>query len=727
MNLFKKKTDDETEVPVKEEKHYLSGKEVRAIAKENNKVMRELEKYKNRKAEESEFVTEMKDPANILEVENLHSYFFTDQGVVKAVNGVTFNVPQGATVGIVGESGCGKSVTSMSVMRLLQGPQGQIVEGGIRFKSFDFKLGEDGKPIPIWEDDENGQPIFDPVYVKKGKEPVWEDDENGQPVYVPVLKKTGTEPDWAEDENGQPIFDPVYEKKGMEPVWDDDENGDPVYETVYVKKGMEPVWDDDENGNPVYEPVMKKTGTEPVWWTDEKGEPILYPVLGKNGKPIFDENGAPVREFKQRSDNKGRKMTRPVLEPKLDENGNPVTERRQKRDERGKKVFKPVLEPKLDENGDPVTERRQKKDEKGKKVFKPVLEPKFDENGDPVTERRQRTDGKGKKLFKPVYEPVLGEDGQPLTERRQKVDEKGRKLFKPLLVAKLDKEGNPVTERRQKRDEYGTKLYEMEEKVFDIAKMPIKEMYRLRGRQIAMIFQEPMTSLNPVFTIGNQLDEVTLLHVPGATAEEAKKRSIEMLNLVGIAMPERVYKSYPHELSGGMRQRVMIAMALEGNPRLIIADEPTTALDVTIQAQILDLLRGLKDRINGSILLITHDLGVIAEMADFVVVMYAGRIIEQGTASEIFHDPKHPYTIGLQKSKPTMDSKSESLFNIPGNVPNPVNMPNYCYFRERCSGCNQKCYGDYPEMVQVSPTHWVACHLYGEDTEKNAKENVDEY
>ena len=180
-------------------------------------------------------------------------------------------------------------------------------------------------------------------------------------------------------------------------------------------------------------------------------------------------------------------------------------------------------------------------------------------------------------------------------------------------------------------------------------------------------------------------------------------------------MPERVYASYPHELSGGMRQRVMIAMALEGNPRLIIADEPTTALDVTIQAQILDLLRDLKERINGSILLITHDLGIIAEMADYVVVMYAGRIIEKGTASEIFHHPMHPYTIGLQKSKPTIDSTSDTLFNIPGNVPNPINMPDYCYFRERCSRCVEKCKGDYPEMVQVSPTHFVACHLYAEE------------
>jgi peptide/nickel transport system ATP-binding protein len=177
-------------------------------------------------------------------------------------------------------------------------------------------------------------------------------------------------------------------------------------------------------------------------------------------------------------------------------------------------------------------------------------------------------------------------------------------------------------------------------------------------------------------------------------------------------MPERVYKSFPHELSGGMRQRVMISMALAGDPRLIIADEPTTALDVTIQAQILDLLRDLKDRINGSILLITHDLGIIAEMADYVVVMYAGRIIEQGTASEIFHHPMHPYTIGLQKSKPTMDSDSETLFNIPGNVPNPINMPDYCYFRERCTKCIAKCGGDYPPMIQVSPTHWVACYLH---------------
>ena len=380
--------------------HYLSRKEVRSIAKANAKVMRELEAKKFRKCDESEYLSEMKDPANILEIDGLHSYFFTDQGVVKAVNGVSFEIPAGSTVGVVGESGCGKSVTSMSVMRLLQGPTGQIVEGSIRFRSLE-----------------------------------------------------------------------------------------------------------------------------------------------------------------------------------------------------------------------------------------------------------------------------------------------------------RDKDGNEI------------------EKVYDIAEMPISEIHRIRGNQISMIFQEPMTSLNPVFTIGEQLDEVTLIHVPGATKESAKAKSMEMLELVGIAAPERVYKAFPHELSGGMRQRVMISMALACNPRLIIADEPTTALDVTIQAQILDLLRDLKTKINGSIMLITHDLGVIAEMADYVVVMYAGKVIERGTASEIFHDPRHPYTIGLQKSKPTMNSDSDTLFNIPGNVPNPVNMPSHCYFKERCDRCTAKCSGDYPGMIQVSPTHYVACHLYGKEEE----------
>ena len=394
------------------QKNYLSGREIKAIARANAKEMKRLEAYKHRKAPESEFVSVMADDKNILEIEDLHTFFYTEQGVVKAVNGVSYSVPKNSVVGVVGESGCGKSVTSMSVMRLIQGPTGQIVDGSIRFKSYDFKRDEKGNPVP-------------------------------------------------------------------------------------------------------------------------------------------------------------------------------------------------------------------------------------------------KADGAGE--------------------------------------------------------------YEMEEKVYDIAKMPIHEIHRIRGKQVAMIFQEPMTSLNPVFTIGQQLDEVTLLHQPGATKAIAKAKSEDMLRLVGI-IPENVYNAFPHELSGGMRQRVMIAMALAAEPRLIIADEPTTALDVTIQAQILDLLQDIKNKIDGSILLITHDLGVIAEMADYVVVMYAGKVIEKGTVYEIFQDPRHPYTIGLQKSKPTMAlDDSTELYNIPGNVPNPINMPNHCYFKERCAMCTGKCSGDYPGMVQVSPTHYVACHLYAEE------------
>lgn len=248
---------------------------------------------------------------------------------------------------------------------------------------------------------------------------------------------------------------------------------------------------------------------------------------------------------------------------------------------------------------------------------------------------------------------------------------------------------------------------------YDIVQMPTSELYKIRGKDITMIFQEPMTSLNPVFTIGNQLDEVLFVHTPEITPEEAKAHSIEMLKKVGIAMPERVYKSYPHELSGGMRQRVMIAMALSGNPKLIIADEPTTALDVTIQAQILELLKELQRSQGCSIMLITHDLGVIAEMADEVVVMYAGKVIEKGTASEIFHNPLHPYTIGLQKSKPLITSPSDQpLFSIPGQVPNPINLPDTCYFKNRCNRCIGKCDGKYPEMIKVSDTHYVSCYLY---------------
>ncbi len=431
-------------------KHYISRRESRQIAKVNAKKIAEFEKKKKRRVNPSEYVCEMKDERNIIEFDNLHTYFFSDAGTVKAVNGVSFNIPAGSTVAVVGESGCGKSVTSLSLMQLVQAPSGQIVEGSIRFRANMFKLDKRGKKIPVYET---------------------ELDENG----VEVVKK------------------------------------------------------------------------------DEKGKPV------------------------------------------------------------------------------------------------------------------------------------------------------------------------------HKRNELGGYLFEMEPQVVDIAKMPTEAMRQIRGREIAMIFQEPMTSLNPVFTIGNQLDEVGKLHIEGISKEAVKARSIEMLNLVGIADAERVYKKYPHELSGGMRQRVMIAMSLLCNPKLIVADEPTTALDVTIQAQILDLLREIKGKINGSIMLITHDLGVVAEMADYVVVMYAGKVIEMGTAEDIYDRPMHPYTIGLQKSKPTVDGEGEQLYCIPGFVPNPINMPNYCFFRDRCDFCKAECAGEYPELVQVTPTHSVSCYLYKElmaQNEKQAKGEV---
>ena len=378
-------------------KHYITAKESRNIAKQNLRTIKQLKK-KRAAYTKDDYVTEMKDDRNVVEFDDLHTYFFTDNGVVKAVNGVSFDIPQGSTVGVVGESGCGKSVTSLSLMQLVQGPMGQIVDGSIRFRSTQRKV----------------------------------------------------------------------------------------------------------------------VGTEE----------ITEPVLDENGNQMLDENG------------------------------------------------EPMVKPSLDKHG---------------KV-------------------RHR------------------------------------------------------------------KIFEESEVVYDIAKTPISEMSKIRGREIAMIFQEPMTSLNPVFTIGNQLDEVTLLHVDGADKQTAKEKSIEMLKLVGIAMPEHVYKSYPHELSGGMRQRVMIAMALCCNPKLIIADEPTTALDVTIQAQILDLLRDVKNKISGSIMLITHDLGVIAEMVDYVVVMYAGRVVEKGTVQEIFKNPLHPYTIGLQKSKPVV-SVFAMVLSLSGN---------FYFFRSHC-------------------------------------------
>ena len=371
----------------KNQPNYISRREAAAISRRNRKITGEIEKQRNRKhVDPSEYMTRMRDPNNVVEFDNLHTYFFTDIGTVKSVDGISFDIPIGKTVGVVGESGCGKSVTSLSLMQLVQRPQGQIVEGEIRF---------------------------------------------------------------------------------------------------------------------------------------------------------------------------------------------------------------------------------------------------------------------------------AGKDG-----------------------------------------------------VYNIAKTPTAEMQKIRGSQISMIFQEPMTSLNPVFRIGMQIEEVIRLHNPDWSDDRIKARTLEMLEMVGIANREGVYRMYPHELSGGMRQRIMIAIALACSPKLIIADEPTTALDVTIQAQILDLLRNLKNQIHSSIMLITHDLGVVAEMADYVVVMYAGRIVEKGLASEIYHDPRHPYTIGLMASKPVVGKNTERLYSIPGSVPNPINLPDYCYFKDRCEKCIAPCSGPYPEMIAVSPTHEVSCYLY---------------
>ena len=377
---------------------YLSAKESRRIAKENRKITNELEKKRKRKnVPESEYLTQMHDPNNAVEFDDLHTYFFTDAGTVKSVDGVSFEVPIGKTVGVVGESGCGKSVTSLSLMQLVQRPQGQIVSGEIR-----LNLGD---------------------------------------------------------------------------------------------------------------------------------------------------------------------------------------------------------------------------------------------------------------------------------------------------------------------------------KAYEVSKVPTEKMQSIRGNYVSMIFQEPMTSLNPVFRIGAQVDEVIALHDgEGKSKEDVKARTIELLKRVGIANSEGVYSLFPHELSGGMRQRVMIAMALACNPKVIIADEPTTALDVTIQAQILDLLRHLKDKINSSIMLITHDLGVIAEMADYVVVMYAGRVVEKGTAQEIFENPCHPYTIGLMASKPVVGKQVDELYSIPGKVPNPINMPNYCYFKDRCEMCVEGCEGAYPHEISISPTHKVSCYRYYENNNGKAGE-----
>ncbi|MGG0256137.1 ABC transporter ATP-binding protein [Bacillus toyonensis] len=247
--------------------------------------------------------------------------------------------------------------------------------------------------------------------------------------------------------------------------------------------------------------------------------------------------------------------------------------------------------------------------------------------------------------------------------------------------------------------------------------MKEKELRSLRGNDIAMIFQEPMTSLNPVFTVGEQIVE-TLREHELLSKNEAYKKAIELIRKVGIARADEIVHSYPHELSGGMLQRIMIAVALSCNPKLLIADEPTTALDVTIQAQILDLLRQIKEEFKTSILLITHDLGVVAEMADYVVVMYGGKVIEEAPVLEIFQNPKHPYTKGLLKSKPVMGKRIDKLYSIPGQVPNLVGLGEFCYFSGRCEHCMEICKEEAPNLNVHDENHKVACWLYEERAEQ---------
>lgn len=247
----------------------------------------------------------------------------------------------------------------------------------------------------------------------------------------------------------------------------------------------------------------------------------------------------------------------------------------------------------------------------------------------------------------------------------------------------------------------------------DLLKLSAKEMRKLRGNDISIIFQEPMTSLNPVFTIGNQIGEVFRKH-QGLSKQEAKGKSIEMLEKVGISNANKIIHSFPHQLSGGMRQRVMIAIALACQPKLLIADEPTTALDVTIQAQILDLIETLSKEENTGVILITHDLGVVAEMADRVAVMYAGEIVEEASVFELFEHPGHPYTIGLLGSLPNMNEQRDRLDSIPGSVPNMLSMPGGCPFHPRCAYANQECTVIKPQLEERTVGHTVSCLKAGE-------------
>ncbi|HIX66154.1 MAG TPA: ABC transporter ATP-binding protein [Candidatus Anaerotruncus excrementipullorum] len=242
----------------------------------------------------------------------------------------------------------------------------------------------------------------------------------------------------------------------------------------------------------------------------------------------------------------------------------------------------------------------------------------------------------------------------------------------------------------------------------DLLKLSEKQMRRIRGNQISMIFQEPMTSLNPVFTVGQQLEEGLRLHQQ-LDRKAARQRAVQMLELVGIPSPQRVIDEYPHQLSGGMRQRVMIAMALSCNPKILIADEPTTALDVTIQAQILRLISQLREQMGTSVILITHDLGVVAEVADAVMVMYAGQAVEYAGVGELFARPLHPYTEGLLKSVPVLGRKVDTLYSIPGTVPSPKDYPEGCRFAPRCAYCTPRCEKEAPPLYDLGGGRRVRC------------------
>ncbi|KWX79697.1 peptide ABC transporter ATPase [Paenibacillus riograndensis] len=247
----------------------------------------------------------------------------------------------------------------------------------------------------------------------------------------------------------------------------------------------------------------------------------------------------------------------------------------------------------------------------------------------------------------------------------------------------------------------------------DLLRLDKNTLRAIRGNEIAMIFQEPMSSLNPVMKIGEQIMEPLMVHLK-LSKKQARIRAVELITQVGIARPEQIFGSYPHELSGGMLQRIMIAIAVSCNPKLLIADEPTTALDVTIQAQILDMLREFKENSGMSILLITHDLGVVAEMADYVIVMYSGQIVEEGGVVELFNHPKHPYTRGLLKSKPVVGQRLEELYSIPGQVPNPLTLEQSCYFHDRCEHCMPVCRSRQPRLKELDGGQKTACWLYEE-------------